>query len=472
MEPAVVTRFAPSPTGALHPGNARTALFSFLLARGRGGRFILRVEDTDRERSGEDHIASQLGDLAWLFIAWDAGPGRDDGRGPYRQSERGAIYAGLFARLEREGLAYPCYCTAAELEVARRTQAASGEPPRYPGTCRVLDAAARAAREKEGRKAALRFAIPAAETVRFEDLVRGPQAIESATLGDFVVRRADGSAVFFFCNAVDDALMGVTDVLRGDDHLSNTPRQLLLLRALALRAPRYGHLPLLLDADGAPQSKRRGSVTIAELRRRGYLPAAVGNYLLRLGHHGAPDEWVEVGDWPRHFDAGKLGRAPAHYDPVQLDHWQREAVRRLDARAASEWLAPALPDSWGAERRAAAAALLRGNLLLPGDAGAWLAVLDGPLPPLAPEAARAIADAGPAFFAAAMASHEEAGADLAALAARLTTRTGRKGKALYMPLRYALTGRHDGPELAQLLAAIPPALVRDRLAAAAGAKGG
>src|SRR6185503_20980661 len=146
MEPAVVTRFAPSPTGDLHPGNARTALFSFLLARARGGRFILRVEDTDRERSGEDHVASQLADLEWLGIAWDAGPGRDDGRGPYRQSERGAIYAELFARLESEGHGYPCYCTAAELEVARRTQAAAGEPPRYPGTCRGLDAATRAVR--------------------------------------------------------------------------------------------------------------------------------------------------------------------------------------------------------------------------------------------------------------------------------------------------------------------------------------
>src|SRR5262245_36990988 len=351
MEPAAVTRFAPSPTGALHPGNARTALFSFLLARARAGRFILRVEDSDRERSGEDHVASQLADLEWLGIAWDAGPGRDDGRGPYRQSERGAIYAGLFARLEREGHAYPCYCTAAELEVARRTQAAAGEPPRYPGTCRGLDAAARAAREQEGRKAALRFAVPAPETVRFDDLVRGPQAIDSATLGDFPVRRADGSAVFFFCNAVDDALMGVSDVLRGDDHLSNTARQLLLLRALGLPTPRYGHLPLLLDADGSPQSKRRGSVTVGELRRLGYLASAVGNYLLRLGHHGAPDGWIAAADWPRHFDAGKLGRAPAHYDPVQLDHWQREAVRRLDARSAPAWLATTLPDGGGEDRR-------------------------------------------------------------------------------------------------------------------------
>jgi glutamyl-tRNA synthetase len=471
MEPAVVTRFAPSPTGALHPGNARTALFSFLLARRANGRFVLRIEDTDRERAAEDHVAGQIADLEWLGIGWDAGPDRDDGRGPYRQSERSAIYAGLFERLERDGHAYRCYCTPAELEVARRTQLAAGEPPRYPGTCRDLDAAARAAREAAGKPAALRFAVPSAEAIQFDDLVRGPQAVDAATLGDFVVRRADGGAVFFFCNAVDDALMGVTDVLRGDDHLSNTPRQLLLLSALGLPSPRYGHLPLLLDAGGAPQSKRRGSITLAELRGRGYLPGAVGNYLLRLGHHGAPDAWVDPSEFPRNFDPGRLGRAPAHFDPVQLDHWQREAVQRLDAEAAVRWLASEFPADWDASRRASVAALLKGNLLLPRDAKDWIAVLAGTLPPLAPDAARAVAEAGPAFFDAALASYAESGNELTALASRLGSRTGRKGRALFMPLRFALTGRHDGPELAQLLAAIPPALVRDRLAGASKLRG-
>lgn len=283
MEPFTVTRFAPSPTGALHLGNARTALFSFLLARSSGGRFILRIEDSDRGRGSEAHVSSQLSDLTWLGLSWDAGPDRDDGRGPYRQSERGSIYDGLYERLERQGQAYPCYCTPLELDVARRSQLAAGQPPRYPGTCRGLDAGERAARVAEGRQPALRFRVPEAERVEFDDLVRGPQSVAAASLGDFVLRRADGGAVFFFCNAVDDALMGVTQVLRGDDHLSNTPRQLLLLQALELPAPRYGHLALLVDASGAPLSKRRGSATVGELRERGYLAAAVGNYLLRLG---------------------------------------------------------------------------------------------------------------------------------------------------------------------------------------------
>lgn len=466
MDPTVVTRFAPSPTGALHPGNARTALFSFLFARCAGGRFVVRVEDTDRERGSDSFVDAQLDDLAWLGLDFDAGPGRDDGRGPYRQSERSGVYAALYERLEREGHAYPCFCTPAELDVARKTQLAAGEPPRYPGTCRGLDDTARAARTAAGRKAALRFAIPGPETLRFDDLVRGPQLVEAGTIGDFLVRRADGGAVFFFCNAVDDALMGVTHVLRGDDHLSNTPRQLLVLRALGLPAPHYGHLPLLLDAGGAPQSKRRGSVTVAGLRQRGYLAAALGNYLLRLGHHGAPDDWVDPADLPLNFHVDKLGRAPAHFDSVQLDHWQREAVRRLDPRAAARWLAAEFPTDWTADRRESVAALLQGNVLLPGEARDWLAVLGGTLPPLPAEAEKAIAEAGPAFFDAALATYGETGGNLAALAERLKARTGRKGKALFMPLRFALTGRHDGPELALIIAAMPQALVRDRLAAA------
>jgi glutamyl-tRNA synthetase len=287
----------------------------------------------------------------------------------------------------------------------------------------------RTERLRAGRPAALRFAIPGPQTIQFDDIVRGPQSVEAASLGDFVVRRTDGGAVFFFCNAVDDALMGITHVLRGDDHLSNTPRQLLVLRALGLPAPRYGHLPLLLDAGGAPQSKRRGSVTIAELRSRGYLAAAVGNYLLRLGHHGAPDAWIDPAEFPRHFHADKLGPAPAHFDAVQLDHWQREAVRRLDAEATAGWLAAEFPAEWPPAQRIAAAALLRGNLLLPGDARGWFAVLGGSLPPLAADAASAIVEAGPAFFDAALATYSETGANLGALVERLNSSTGRKGKA-------------------------------------------
>ncbi len=467
MDPKIVTRFAPSPTGALHLGNARTALFSFLLGRASGGRFILRIEDTDSGRSSPEFIALQLADLAWMGITWDAGPDHDDGRGPYRQSERGSIYEGLYAKLERDGHSYPCYCTPLELDVARRAQLAAGQPPRYPGTCRSLDAAGRAARAAEGREPAWRFRVPESRIVEFEDLVRGLQSVAAATIGDFVVRRADGGPMFFFCNAVDDALMGVTQVLRGDDHLSNTPRQLLLLEALALPAPRYGHLPLLVDASGAPLSKRRGSATVGELRARGYLAAAVGNYLLRLGHAGAPDEWVDPADFAKCFSLDRLGRAPAQFDAAQLDHWQREAVRRLTPGQAVDWLGAEWPADWSAAERLELAALLRGNLLFPADAADWLPVLRGELAPLAAQDSAVLTEAGPTFFEAALAAYRETGGDFAALGKELKQRTGRKGAALFMPLRIALTGRRDGPELAALLPAIPPAVVRARLAGAA-----
>ena len=467
MEPNIVTRFAPSPTGALHLGNARTALFSFLMARAGGGRFILRVEDTDRNRDSDAFMNSQLADLRWLGLSWDAGPDRDDGHGPYRQSERASIYDDLYERLERAGHTYPCYCTPLELDVARRAQLATGQPPRYSGTCRELDAGARAARAAEGRRPALRFRVPDSEIIAFDDLVRGPQSVATSSLGDFVLRRADGGTMFFFCNAVDDALMGVTHVLRGDDHLSNTPRQLLLLRALGLRAPLYGHLPLLMDAGGAPLSKRRGSATVGDLRRRGYLAAAVGNYLLRLGHTGAPDAWVEPSDYARCFDSHRLGKAPAHFDPAQLDHWQREAVLRLAPEQIVGWLESELPADCAPQDRLAIAKLLRSNLMFPADVVDWLAVLCGELAPLAAADKAFLSQAGSGFFECALAAYDETGADFAALVRELKSRTGLKGKALFTPLRIALTGRHDGPELAALVPAIKPALVRARLAGAA-----
>ncbi len=209
-EPQRVTRFAPSPTGELHLGNARTALFNLLLARSAAGRFLLRIEDTDAERSHEAHTTALMADLRWLGIDWDAGPDREDERGPYRQSQRGALYARQFAVLERQDAVYPCFCTPLELELSRRAQLSAGKPPRYAGTCRDLSAAERARRETQGLAATLRFRVPRGERVTFVDFVHGPQSFLSDDIGDFVVRRADGSAAFFFSNAVDDACMGIS----------------------------------------------------------------------------------------------------------------------------------------------------------------------------------------------------------------------------------------------------------------------
>jgi glutamyl-tRNA synthetase len=459
-----VTRFAPSPTGELHLGNARTALFNLLLARQVGGRFLLRIEDTDAERSREGHIEALMAELRWLGIDWDAGPDRDDGRGPYRQSQRGELYAQDFAALEAQGVVYPCFCTAVELELSRRAQLASGKAPRYAGTCRDLTADERARRLAQGVPATLRFAVPAGERVAFDDFVHGPQSFATDDIGDFVVRRADGSAAFFFSNAVDDARMGVTHTLRGEDHLTNTPRQLLILASLSLPAPAYGHVSLIVGADGAPLSKRHGAVSVREYRERGYLPAALLNHLFRLGHSSPVNGLLSLDEMARAFEPAHLGRAPSRFDERQLMVWQKDAVHRLSPQAAREWLSVVLPPSIDERAAGAFITALLPNLVLPEDARPWVEIVFGGPPPLEPAAEELVRAAGAGYFSAAAAAAAKDGADLPAIAGAVRAATGRKGAELYMPLRVALTGLAHGPELAPLLKAMPPGKARERLA--------
>jgi nondiscriminating glutamyl-tRNA synthetase len=459
-----VTRFAPSPTGELHLGNARTALFNLLLARQAGGRLLLRIEDTDADRSREALTAALMADLRWLGIEWDAGPDREDERGPYRQSQRGALYAQYFAELERRDAVYPCFCSALELSLSRRAQLAAGKPPRYAGTCRDLSRAEREQRRARGLPATLRFRVPPGERVAFVDFVHGPQSFVSEDIGDFVVRRADGSAAFFFSNAVDDARMGVTHALRGEDHLANTPRQLLILAALSLPAPAYGHVALIVGADGAPLSKRHGAVSVRGYRERGYQPEALLNHLFRLGHSTPLHGLLTCPEMARAFDTAHLGRAPAHFDEQQLNVWQKAAVHRLSTEAARAWLAGILPA--GLEERAAAAfvAALLPNLVLPEDARPWVDIVFGGPPALEPAGEALVRQAGAGYFSAAAAAAAKDGNDLPAIAGAVRAATGRKGAELYMPLRVALTGRAHGPELAPLLRAMPPGKARERLA--------
>lgn len=463
MSAAPVTRFAPSPTGELHLGNARTALFSWLLARRDGGRFILRIEDTDAERSRAGHAAQLLEDLRWLGLDWDEGPQVGGPAEPYEQSRRAPLYAAALERLEAAGQVYPCYCSPLEIELGRKAQIAAGRPPRYAGTCRALGAAQRAAHEAAGRRPSLRFRVPPRRELAFDDLVRGRQTFQSDDIGDFIVRRAEGGAAFFFCNALDDGLMGVSVVLRGEDHLSNTPRQLLLLEALGLPAPRYGHLALVVDADGQPLSKRRGAVSLRELRESGYLPAALLNLLFRLGHSSPLQGLLDHAALARGFDTAHLGRAPARFDPVQLTAWQKEAVQALTAEAAADWLAPVLPSGLDAAARAAFAAAVRANVVLPADAALWSQVVFGEPPPLDAAALAVLREAGPAFFAAAAEASSQHGHDWPALVAAVKAATGRKGPALFRPLRCALTGLDHGPELAPLLRLMPEGRAQERL---------
>jgi nondiscriminating glutamyl-tRNA synthetase len=451
----VITRFAPSPTGALHLGNARTALFSHLWARKTGGRFILRIEDTDAERSQERFRDQLMADMRWLGMDWDEGPDIGGPSAPYSQAERGELYRGLYTQLAASEQAYPCYCTAEDLELSRKLQRMAGKPPRYAGTCRGLTAAQRTERETQGLKPTLRFAVPADKVIEFTDTVHGPQRFASNDIGDFIIRREDGTSAFFFCNAVDDSAMGVTQVLRGDDHLTNTPRQILLLDALGLRRPDYGHVGLLVGEDGAPLSKRHGSTSAHEFRERGFLSIAVVNHLFRLGHASDMDGWLPTAELPKHFRPQHLGRAPARFEESQLLHWQKESVERLSTPQVRDWL--------GADDSIEFIELVRHNVLLPADAIPWRAVVRGELPPFGGEQQQIIAAAGQEFFAAAAAAYDESSGDLKVLTKILKERTARKGADLFMPLRVALTGQAHGPELAPLLKLMSAQLARQRL---------
>ena len=482
------TRFAPSPTGELHLGNARTALFNLLLAHrgpahrglargpaGQGpahqgadsrtiGRFLLRIEDTDIERSRDEHIAALITDLRWLGIDWDAGPDREDSKGPYRQSQRGSAYSAYFSQLEQAGAVYPCFCTPLELEASRRTQLAAGRPPRYAGTCRELSTEQRERKRREGFSATTRFRVPTGRRIEFVDFVHGAQSFLSDDIGDFVIRRADGSAAFFFCNAVDDADMGVTHVLRGEDHLTNTPRQLMILEALGLRPPAYGHVSLIVGSDGSPLSKRHGATSVREYRERGYLPQAMTNHLFRLGHSTTEHGFLGLDEMARVFNPAHLGRAPARFDEQQLRVWQKEAVHRLSPEAGARWLAGILPPGLDQSAATAFVAAILPNLVLPDDACAWVDIVFGELPPLQPPEQKLVAEAGNSYFAAAAEAAAAHGNELTAIAGAVRTANGRKGAALYMPLRVALTGLAHGPELAPLLKVMPPGKARERLA--------
>ncbi|MBV6418232.1 MAG: Glutamate--tRNA ligase [Steroidobacteraceae bacterium] len=462
-DPVPVTRFAPSPTGALHLGNARTALFSWLYARQAGGRFLLRIEDTDAGRSTESYLDALVDDLRWLGLDWQEGPDVGGPAAPYRQSERTALYADFEERLRVTGAAYPCYCTPAELELSRKAMLSAGKPPRYAGTCRELTAAQRRDREARGLAPTLRFRVQPGATVAFDDFVFGAQRFATDDIGDFIVRRADGSAAFFFCNAVDDALMGVTHVLRGEDHLTNTPRQILVLGSLGLPVPAYGHVSLIVGDDGTPLSKRHGAMSVAELRARGYLATAVRNLLFRLGHSTSARGLLAPDAMAAAFDRRHLGRSPSRFDIAQLDVWQREAVHALSDDAFEAWAGAALPANRGAAERAAFIAAVRPNVVFPDEVRAWAEVVFGAPPPLSDAAEAVVRDAGGAFFDAAAAAAAASDNDLATIAAAAREATGRKGPALYKPLRLALTGLDHGPELAPLLRAMPHDAPHDRL---------
>lgn len=432
-------------------GNARTALFNALFAIKASGTFLLRIEDTDRERSKSEYTDALMRDLLWLGLPWQEGPEHDGGAGPYYQSERQAIYDDYYERLETAGMAYPCFCTEAELALSRKIQRASGKPPRYAGTCRGLSATEIEAKRAAGLSPTLRFKVLEDEVVAFDDVVRGPLKFNSDDIGDFIIRRANGTSPFMFCNAIDDALMGVTHVFRGEDHLTNTPRQLMILDALGLQRPTYGHIALILALDGSPLSKRNGSRSIEELRLDGYLPEAIVNYMARLGHYYGHDELLTVHELAAQITEVGLSKSPAKYNPQQLDYWQKLAVSQVEAMVLWDWLSEETQALIPEAHREAFLALIKPNIHKPDALNQWAKLIFDQLPPFDDGQKAVLQQAGVAFFTAAQSAIAEQGQDFKQLTQHLQKTLGVKGKALYQPLRIALTGESHGPELAKVL---------------------
>lgn len=464
----VRTRFAPSPTGHLHLGNARTALFNWLFARHAQGCFVLRSEDTDRARSDERLLQRMLQDLDWLGLEPDEGPDLGGVHGPYRQCERAERHQALLDLLLANDRAYPCFCTQGELAEARRRQRAAGRAPRYPGTCAGLGTAERDAQRAAGREPTIRFRVPDSGEVTFDDLVHGRQRFRLQDIGDFVIARADGTPAFFFANAVDDADMGITHVLRGDDHLANTPRQRLILAALELDAPAYGHFGLITDTSGQPLSKRAQVASLDDLRADGYLPEAVRNHLARVGLSGLPQAWLDDEGLAAHFDIAHVSRGPAAHDPAALDGWQRQAVDRLDSAGWLAWMETVTGWPEDLPRDGATAAefvrIVRPNVLLAGQARAWAERIFGD-EVVIDDAAMVVVRAAredlvPAALA--MTVPHDAGS-FREWTAAIGAETGRKGRRLFQPIRAILTGSLAGPELPEVVALMGADQVRRRL---------
>lgn len=439
----VTTRFAPSPTGALHVGNVRTALHNWLLAKKHGGRFLLRIDDTDTARSREEHVDGIKADLTWLGLAWD---------GEERQSARFDLYEREFQRLVASGRVYRCYESAQELELKRKVLLGRGLPPIYDRAGLSLTEADHAAKAAAGEAPHWRFLLDRESAIEWQDGIRGPQHFDPARMSDPVVRRADGSWLYLLPSVIDDIAMGITDVLRGEDHVSNTAAQVQMFAALGAEPPRFAHEALLTGTEGK-LSKRLGSLGMAALREEGIESEAVIALLARLGTADPVDPALDAAALAEAFDLSRFGRAPARFDEAELHRVNAALVHRLPyARVAR-----LLPEGMGETAWEA----IRPNLAHIGEAADWWQVVTGPLP------APALEPDDKAYLAQAAAVLEDGEADWKALTAALKDATGRKGKALFLPLRQALTGMEHGPDMAALLPLIGREEALRRLGAAA-----
>jgi glutamyl-tRNA synthetase/nondiscriminating glutamyl-tRNA synthetase len=452
-------RFAPSPTGHLHVGNARTALFNWLLARGSGGAFVLRVEDTDAERSTAESEHSILEDLRWLGLDWDEGPDKGGPYGPYRQSEQLDLYRSTAQSFIERGVAYSCFCSPAQLEAERQAAHAAGRAPKYSGRCRAIDPAEASRRVQAGEAAAVRFAVPERRDVTFRDLVRGDVTVNTDVIGDPVIVRSDGRPAYNFAVVIDDARMQITHVIRGEDHISNTSRQILIYEALGRMPPAFAHLSLVLGPDHAPLSKRHGATSVTEFRERGFLPEALVNYLALLGWSpGDNEELVPIAEMARRFDLSKVGHSAAVFDVGKLSwmnrHYMKEATAARVARDALKYFARAGYVTHGTDISIGYLESILGMAVgsvdrleeIPERVAFifdWDASRAAALVRAEPDGARAVQ-----AFAEEIAPVGPLDRDaFRAAAARAREKTALKGRALFHPIRVAITAAESGPEL-------------------------
>jgi len=463
MDQNMRVRFAPSPTGLLHVGNARTALFNWMFARATGATFMLRIEDTDFERSSRESEGGILDDLRWMGLDWSEGIDAGGDYGPYRQSERLHIYRAHAVELMSRGQAYRCFCPAEQLEADRRDALKSGRPPMYVGRCRDIAPADARSRVENGEPAVIRFRVPPDRTVQFTDIVRGEVSFESEIIGDPVLVRSDGIPAYNFTVVVDDALMAITHVIRGEDHIPNTPRQLLLYEAFGWTPPQFAHVSLVLGPDHAPLSKRHGATSVKEFRERGYLPEALTNYLALLGWSpGDGQELMPLAELAARFRLEDVGHSAGVFDPEKLAWVNRHYLKSIDAARVADLAVP----------------YLRTAGWLGAPSSRDLEFLRVVVPPVAATVDRLDQIADRLSFLFGYSAEGALGQDAVraeaaqsrgvivalaeellqspplldkdafrALAGRVRERTGQKGKALFHPIRVVLTGEQEGLEL-------------------------
>lgn len=470
MTSPVRVRFAPSPTGLLHIGNARTALFNHLFSKSQRGTFILRIEDTDVERSAETFADRIMEDLRWLGIRWEEGPDRGGPEGPYRQSQRLSLYSEYAQRLRAEGQVYKCFCSPEQLDSLRQQQLSKGMMPRYDGRCRSLSEAEIARFESSGQRPVLRLRVKG-PPILFEDLVHGKMSFDSRGIGDFILVRSDGTAAYNFACVIDDHLMRVSHVIRGEDHLSNTPRQILVYRALGWDPPSFAHHPLILGADRSPLSKRHGATTVAQYREEGFLPEALLNYLALLGWTSpSGKEVLSQEEILGEFSLQAFSRSAPVFNRQKLEWLNSHYIHHMSDEQLAKWLAPCFEKagipvsqlSPGEFLRISGA--LKENLIVLSQADEYLGIFFDDQFHVDEEARALLSEETSRETLRAILRVMEGTGPVTdeacpAVLARLGKETGCKGKALYAPLRAAVTGKMKGPELVKTL----PILGRERI---------